>query len=48
MPVKLQRAHGGCLGAKGRWRTRSAAKRLGEPQTGCDPRVSEWGNPAVV
>jgi hypothetical protein len=25
-----------------------ATKRLGEPRAGCDPRVSEWGNPARV
>lgn len=46
--VKLQRAYGGCLGAGGRRRTRSAAKRFGELQTSCDPEISEWGNPARV
>ncbi len=25
-----------------------AAKRLGELHESCDPRVSEWGNPAWV
>jgi hypothetical protein len=25
-----------------------AAKRLGEPRAGSDPRVSEWGNPSRV
>ena len=42
---KLLRARGGCLGAKRRRRTWTAAKSFGEPLTGCDPEVSEWGNP---
>jgi hypothetical protein len=25
-----------------------ATKRLGELRASCDPRESEWGNPAVV
>jgi hypothetical protein len=25
-----------------------ATKRLGEPRAGCEPRVSEWGNPVGV
>src|SRR5215472_16228808 len=43
--VKLRRAHGGCLGDQRRRRTWTAAKSSGEPLTGCDPEVSEWGNP---
>ena len=46
--VKLVRAYGGCLGAKSRRRTRSAAKSFGEPQAGFDPEISEWGNPHGV
>jgi hypothetical protein len=42
---KLQRAYGGCLGARCRRRTWDTAKSLGEPCTGDDPGVSEWGNP---
>ena len=44
--VKLLRADGGCLGTRRRRRTRKAAKSFGEPLTGVDPEVSEWGNPA--
>ena len=40
------RARGGCLGFGRRRRTRQAAKKAGDPQTGVDPAVSEWGNPA--
>ena len=43
--VKLQRAHGGCLGDQRRRRTCTAAKSSGEPLTGFDPEISEWGNP---
>ena len=43
--VKLQRAHGGCLGGQRRRRTWTAAKSSGEPLTGFDPEISEWGNP---
>ena len=43
--VKLQRAHGGCLGDQRRRRTWTAAKSSGEPLTGFDPEISEWGNP---
>ena len=46
MGPKVFRAHGGCLGAGSRRRARQAAKVLGEPHTGLDPRVPEWGNPA--
>ncbi len=46
--VKLQRAYGGCLGARGRRRTQRAAISHGEPQAGFDPWVSEWGNPLRV
>ena len=43
--IKLVRAHGGCLGVKGRRRTWQAAKSFGELSTGVDPEISEWGNP---
>ena len=43
--VKLRRAHGGCLGSQRRRRTWTAAKSSGEPLTGFDPEISEWGNP---
>ena len=43
--VKLRRARGGCLGVERRRRTWTAAKSFGEPLTGCDPEISEWGNP---
>ena len=43
--VKLQRAHGGCLGNERRRRTWTAAKSCGKPLTGRDPQISEWGNP---
>src|ERR1700730_13981222 len=43
--VKLQRAYGGCLGSQRRRRTWTAAISSGEPLTGCDPEISEWGNP---
>lgn len=23
-------------------------KRVGEPESGCDPTISEWGNPTTV
>ena len=46
--VERSRARGGCLGAEGRRRTRGTAKSRGEPSTGVDPRVSEWGNPPRV
>jgi hypothetical protein len=42
------RAHGGCLGAGRRGRTWQAAISQGEPHAGCDPWMSEWGNPAGV
>ncbi len=44
--VKLLRADGGCLGTGRRRRTWKAAISFGEPLTGIDPEVSEWGNPA--
>ena len=44
--VKLRRAHGGCLGDQRRRRTWTAAKSSGEPLTGFDPEISEWGNPS--
>ncbi len=46
--VKIQRAYGGCLGARRRRRTRPAAKCHGEQQAGVDPWMSEWGNPAAA
>ena len=42
----MVRAHGGCLGTGSRRRTRQAAIILGEGHMPCDPRVSEWANPA--
>ena len=44
-PGQAGRAQGGCLGTKGRRKTRQAAKSRGEGQMPVDPRVSEWGNP---
>lgn len=46
--VKLQRAHGGYLGAISRRRTREAAIVYGELSTSVDPYESEWGNPTRV
>ena len=46
--VKLLRADGGCLGIERRRRTWKAAISFGEPLTGIDPEISEWGNPPVV
>ena len=46
--IKRIRAQGGCQGTDCRRRTWQAAKSLGEPQAGIDPRISEWGNPAGV
>jgi hypothetical protein len=43
--IKLQRAYGGCLGARRRRRTWQAAISLGELQASFDPGISEWGNP---
>ena len=43
--AKLRRAYGGCLGSQRRRRTWTAAKSSGEPLTGFDPEISEWGNP---
>ena len=43
--AKLQRAYGGCLGSQRRRRTWIAAISSGEPLTGPDPEISEWGNP---
>ena len=45
--VKLQRAYGGCLGSQRRRRTWTAAISSGEPLTGFDPEISEWGNPRI-
>ena len=45
--AKRIRAHDGCLGIMRRRRTRKAAISRGEPSTGFDPQVSEWGNPAA-
>ena len=46
--AKRIRAHDGCLGIRRRRRTRKTATILGEPSTGFDPGVSEWGNPAAL
>ena len=46
--VKLERAHGGCLGIRSRRRTWLPTKRFGELETSFDPEISEWGNPARV
>jgi hypothetical protein len=46
--VKLERAHGGCLGVERRRRTWTAAISSGEPLTGFDPEISEWDNPRRV
>jgi len=43
----VRRASGECLGAERRRRTWHAAKSLGEPRAGFDPRISEWGNPPL-
>ena len=45
---KRIRAHDGCLGVMRRRRTWKTAKSRGEPSTGSDPRMSEWGNPAAL
>ena len=45
---KMSRAHGGCLGAGSRRRTRQAAIVPGEAHTAFDPGVSEWENPAAA
>ena len=42
--VKLERAHGGCLGVERRRRTWTAAISLGELLTSFDPRISECEN----
>ena len=46
--AKLHRAYGGCLGSQRRRRTWTAAISPGEPLTGHDPGISEWGNPNGV
>ena len=43
--VKQRKAQGGCLGTKGRRKTRQAAKSCGEGHMPSDPQVSEWGDP---
>ena len=45
--AKRIRAHDGCLGIRRRRRTRKTAISSGEPSTGVDPGISEWGNPAA-
>ena len=42
--VKLERAHGECLGVERRRRTWIAAKSFGELRTSVDPKISESGN----
>ncbi len=44
--VKKLSAQGECLGSKRRRKTWQPAKSPGELATSCDPRISEWGNPA--
>ena len=39
---------GECLGTSSRRRLVSRATRDGEPLTGYEPSVTEWGNPPVV
>ena len=46
--AKRIRAHDGCLGIRRLRRTRKTATSSGEPSTGFDPEVSEWGNPAAL
>ena len=46
--AKRIRAHDGCLGIRRLRRTRKTAIILGEPSTGFDPGVSEWGNPSSL
>jgi hypothetical protein len=36
------------LAPRSRLRTWLAAKSFGEPSAGCDPEMSEWGNPSRV
>jgi hypothetical protein len=45
--VKKRSASGGCLGSKRRRRTWDSAKSFGELKTSDDPKMSEWGNPAI-
>jgi hypothetical protein len=42
--VKLERAHGGCLGVERRRRTWIAAKSSGKLRTSVEPEISESGN----
>ena len=46
--VKLFTAYGGCSGNQRRGKTWRATIRIGEPQAGHDPMISEWGNPLWV
>ena len=46
--AKRIRAHDGCLGIGRRRRTRKTATSCGEPSTGIDPQISEWGNPPLA
>ena len=43
--IKRISVYGGCLGSQRRRRTWTAAISSGEPLTGYDPGISEWGNP---
>ena len=45
--VKKRSANGGCLGSKRRRRTWNPAKSFGELETSDNPKMSEWGNPAL-
>jgi len=42
--IKIERAYGGCLGARRRRRAWQAAKSPGEPRAGLEPGIPEWGN----
>jgi hypothetical protein len=45
--VKKRSANGGCLGSKRRRRTWDSAKSFGKLKTSVEPKISEWGNPAL-
>lgn len=45
--TKKESASGECLGNKRRRRTWQSAKSFGELTTSNDPKISEWGNPAI-
>ena len=45
--VKLERAHGGCLGTRSRRRTGLTPICFGELYVSVDPEISEWGEPTI-